>query len=86
MTTFKQGNTCYNETWSKREMTGDEIAAVEDMVRGYKNVTVTGVHIDAKQIVVNLAVNIHSRDKYPNNHREYQEVRSLEKVEWQGWY
>lgn len=78
--------TCYTETWAKREMTTEEITTVADMVRGYKNVTVTGVHIDAKGITVYLAVNQHSQAKYPNNHREYQEYRSLENVEWNGWY
>lgn len=83
---FENGNKCYTETFSKREMTDEEIQTVKDMVSRYDNVTVTGVCIDAKMIVVNLAVNIHSKAKYPNNHREYQEVKSLEKVEWQGWY
>ena len=85
MTTFQTTN-CYTETWSEREMTADEITQVTDMVRGYDNVTVTGVHITANGITVHLAVNIHSRAKYPNNHREYQEFRSLEKSEWKGWF
>lgn len=85
MTTF-QTSQCYTETWSKREMTAEEIKTVEGMVNGYGNVTVTGVHIDAKRITANFAVNIHSQAKYPNNHREYQEVRSLESVEWKGWF
>ena len=78
--------TCYTETWSKRKMTAEEIATVADMVHRYDNVTVTGVHITAKGITVNLAVNYLSRAKYPNNHREYQEFRSLVKTEWQGWF
>lgn len=83
---FQDGGKCYTETWGTREMTAEEIETVKDMVRSYDNVTVTGVHICKKNITVNLAVNYLSRAKYPNNHREYQEVRSLEKVEWQGWY
>jgi hypothetical protein len=85
-TTFRDGNKCYTETWGTREMTSDEIAIVTDMVRGYDNVTVTGVHIREQDITVNFAVNCHSQAKYPNNHREYQEFRSLEAVEWKGWY
>lgn len=86
MTTYQNGNQCYTETWSKREMTAEEIATVESMVKGYSNVTVIGVHFDEKGIDVWLAVNYLSKAKYPNNHREYQEFRSLAKQEWQGWF
>lgn len=85
MTTFQTTN-CYTETWGKREMTADEIALVTDMVHRYDNATVTSVHIREQDITVNLAVNIHSQAKYPNNHREYQEFRSFAKTEWKGWF
>lgn len=85
MTSF-QTSQCYTETFSKREMTTEEIQTVESMVQGYNNVTVTGVHVDEKRITVNFAVNYLSHAKYPNNHREYQEVRSLEPVEWKVWF
>ncbi len=83
---FREGNKCLDGNWSKREMTTDEAETVKDMVRGYSNVTVTGVHICEKGVNVWLAVNYLSRAKYPNNHREYQEYRSSEKAEWQGWF
>lgn len=83
---FRDENICYGETWNRREMTAEEIETVKHMVSGYDNVTVTGVHIDTKGVAVNFAVNYLSRAKYPNNHREYQEYRSAEKPEWQGWY
>lgn len=83
---FREGKTCMNESWSKREMTDSEVETVKDMVRGYSNVTVTGVHICENGVEVWLAVNYLSRAKYPNNHREYQVYRSSEKAEWQGWY
>ncbi len=85
MTTF-QTSQCSTETWSKREMTAEEIKTVESMVTGYKNVTVTGVHISKKGIEVWFAVNYLSRAKYPNNHREYQEFRSFENQERKGWF
>ena len=83
---FLDGNKCYDQNWSTREMTTEELETVRDMVHSYDNVTVTGVHICEKGITVNLAVNYLSRAKYPGNHREYQESRSYEKAEWQGWY
>lgn len=83
---FREGNKCLDGNWSKREMTTDEVETVKDMVRGYTNVTVTGVHICEKGVEVWLAVNYLSRAKYPNNHREYQVYRSSENAEWQGWY
>ena len=85
MTTF-QTSQCYTETWSKREMTAEEIKTAEGMVSGYENATITSVHFCEKGVTVNLAVNIHSKAKYPNNHREYQEFRSSEKQEWKGWF
>lgn len=83
---FRDGNKCYDATWSRREMTAEEIEIVKDMVRDYENVTVTGIHICEKGISANLAVNYLSRAKYPNNHREYQVSYSFSKPEWQGWY
>lgn len=84
---FLKGNKCLSgEGFCSREMTPEEIETVKDVVRSYKNVTVTGVHICEKGIEVWLAENYLSRAKYPNNHREYQENRSFEKAEWQGWY
>lgn len=87
MTTNFLKTTCMSgDEWRTREMTAEEMEAVKDMVRSYKNVTVTGVHICENGIDVWLAENYLSRAKYPNNHREYREYRSLEKVEWQGWF
>lgn len=84
---FQDGNRCMRgEEWRESELTESEIETIKDMVHGYSNVTVTGVHVCENSICVNLAVNYHSRAKYPNNHREYQEYRSLEHKEWQGWF
>lgn len=83
---FLNGNICYDADWSTREMTTNEVETVKDMVRSYSNVTVTGVHICEKGVEVWLAVNYLSRAKYPNNHREYQEIRSVTKEQGgQSW-
>lgn len=79
--------TCVSgDEWRTREMTSKEIETITDMVRGYSDVTVTGVHICEKGIDVWLAENYLSRAKYPNNHREYREYRSFTQREWQGWF